>query len=87
MEITPTNDNSPVLTSPIWQVDRSETSPPTLVFEELTISDLDDSPCNQQFLVAAQVAVVMVAADSAYDVLMVSKRLLGNHIVTQHECS
>lgn len=71
VEIEPSNDNNPVVTLAASRLDHNETSLSTLIFQGLTLSDGDDSPCNQQFLVAAQVLVETVADDSNNDILMV----------------
>lgn len=71
MNLSATNDNVPVVTLTTSQAELNETGPPVLVFPDLGLSDSDQSPCNQQLLVAAQVTVETIAADSSEDILMV----------------
>ena len=73
MTIIPENDSGQTVTLSTDEINVSETNltSPTFIYENLTISDDDNSPCNLQLLRAAQVTINDIAADSAGDVLMV----------------
>lgn len=84
VEILPSNDNSPIVTLTASELDHNETAPPILIFQGLTIADFDDTPCNQQLLVAAQVIVETVAPDSSQENLMV--RISGLYLAGGKTC-
>lgn len=71
VSVVPINDNRPVVTLATSQLSRNETAPPILVFQDLTLSDFDYTPCNPQGLVAARVLVETIAKDSNSDILAV----------------
>lgn len=71
MVIVPSNDNRPVVTLAETQLSKNETAPPILAFQDLTLSDLDYTPCTLQSFVAARVVVETIANDSDSDFLAV----------------
>ncbi len=72
--IIPDNDSGQTVTLSTNEINVLETDliNPIYLYSNLTISDDDDSPCNQQLLRAAQVTVVDSAQNPSDDVLMVS---------------
>lgn len=71
MTLVPDNDNTPIISVSTYELVHNETAPPTQVFPDLVVSDNDQTPCDQQSLVAAQVTVETITPDSEDDILMV----------------
>lgn len=71
VNIVPVNDNRPVVTLAGTQLSKNETAPYIMAFQDLALSDFDNTSCNRQLFVAARVVVETIADDSGSDSLAV----------------
>ncbi len=79
--LVPFNDNGPIISLGATEVNYIDSSPPVQVFPNLTISDFDNSICNPQLLVAAQVVVETNGADTNdenLEVISCTQHLISN---------
>ena len=83
--LVPSNDNLPNITLLFDEQPELVEGGGAYVFPDLLISDGDQSPCSEQLLVAAQVTVETMAADSDQDILRVS--MCGGHKETLYKYS